>query len=188
MGDLMVPVIGRFWTPGSHPPTLLTPQGEVTAALLNHLSGASVSEMMEEKLSTDEGGPQVAAAGRPKPAPQLSAERAVRWYGIAALPRDVLLEGLECEALAGAGVPPEVAERIRAGRPEYHVTLWHVDESSRLGDNNVAAGAREAVRAELSASVGQQAIVEVVAVDWNDSVVAAEVRRFKASWPQPVLC
>ena len=137
-------------------------QAETAAAFAAHLTGASVSELMQEKLTTAEGGgaPATAAAHGRSEAP-------VRWYGIAALPKDALMEGL-AEALSA--VPEEVAGRIRAGRPEYPVTLWHVEESAKLGAKNAA------VRAELAASVGQQAVVEVLTIDWNDSVVAAQVR------------
>ena len=119
----------------------------------------SVADMMAEKLTTrggsmapDGGGAAAAAAGK------LS-----RWYGIAALPTDVLLE-----AQGSLPLPADVAELVRVARPEYYVTLWHIDDQ-RQGETEV--------RELLAASVGREAMVEVVSVDWNDAVVAAQVWR-----------
>ncbi len=135
-------------------------QAELAAALLAACSdrrGDGISQLLEEKLSTTS--PQGAHPDG------LAQQPPVRWFGVAALPADALLE-----ALAGLpSLPHEVSERIRAaGRAEnYHVTLWHVDDG-RLGPD-------EELWQALSAVVGQQAVIEVVAVDWDEKVVSAQV-------------
>ena len=48
------------------------------------------------------------------------------------------------------------------------MTLWHIDDQ-RQGQTEV--------RELLATSVGREAMVEVVSVDWNDAVVAAQVWR-----------
>ena len=120
----------------------------------------SVADMMAEKLTTRGGSVAPDRAGE-----------LIRWYGIAALPADVLLEGL-----GSLPLPADVAELVKVARPEYHVTLWHIDEQQQ----GQAADNKE-VRAVLAAAVGQEAMVEIVSVDWNDAVVAAQVRGHMSS-------
>lgn len=97
-----------------------------------------------------------AAGGGPKGgAPPL------RWLAVAGLPSAPLLE-----ALAGVpGLPEEVAAAVAAGRPEYHVTLWHVEDPVQ--------GQNLELRDALAASIGEQAIIEVVSVDWTHAAVPA---------------
>lgn len=133
--------------------------------------------MIAEKLSTRGGSaPPTDVASESATAittPSPAGAHQIRWYGIAALPGPSLLE-----SLCRLDLPPEVADRVRAGRPEYHVTLWHIDEMNKVVADG-SSGPREVlegVRAELAASVGQQAVVEVLAIDWSDSVIAAQVK------------
>ncbi|KAG1655683.1 hypothetical protein FOA52_003276 [Chlamydomonas sp. UWO 241] len=93
-----------------------------------------------------------------------------RWLAIAGLPREDLLTGL-AGALEGV-VSAEVLERIATGRPEYHVTLWHCDDPVHGRDS--------ASRDALAACVGQGALLEVVAVDVGEDVVAAQVTLLSA--------
>jgi len=141
-----------------------------------------MADMMAEKLSTgasDSAAPRAGGAQRgsgPTPSSeeqQQQQQQQIRWYGIAALPGRSLLEDI-CRL----DLPAEVTERVGAGRPEYHVTLWHVDGGVGGGAaaNADDSESSEGVRAELAASVGQEAVVEVVTVDWSDSIVAAQVR------------
>jgi hypothetical protein len=63
---------------------------------------------------------------------------------------------------------PEDQARVQAGRPDYHITLWHADDPL-LGPDQV-------LRDALTAAVGSEALLEVVAVDVSAEVIAAEVR------------
>jgi hypothetical protein len=93
----------------------------------------------------------------------------VRWYGIAALDAEQLLS-----SVCSLPLPEAVTSRIRSsGKAEYHVTLWHVDDP--------VLGPDEQLRSALVQSVGQEAVVQLISVDWNDCVVAAQVIQFSTT-------
>jgi len=143
-------------------------QADVAAALArllratrmpSQLHGSmSLSTALQEQMCTSEDRMARADAAGGRAAP-------LRWLAIAALPKDQLLEGL-LGALDGR-LPDELVERIRKGRPEYHVTLWHCDDPV-MGKDTV-------VRDALAACVGQPAHLQVSALVADEEVAAAQV-------------
>lgn len=114
--------------------------------------GAALSTTMQQQLTI-----------RGAAAQQLAEDARVRWIGIAGLSVAPVLEAAQALPLA-----PEVLTRIQAGRPNYHVTLWHVDDP--------VTGKDQELRERLMAAVGQEAVLEVVSIDSCTDVTAAQVR------------
>ncbi|GAX84707.1 hypothetical protein CEUSTIGMA_g12129.t1 [Chlamydomonas eustigma] len=141
-------------------------QKDLVALILQQVRKAWTSEQVNAadaaSLSTSRHVPSASTSAEP-----------IRWYGIAALDVEPLLA-----SVLSLPLPEEVSSRIRSsGKSEYHVTLWHVEDP--------VLGPDEELRLALAQSVGQEAVVQLISVDWNDSVVAAQVQMLSA--PEPSL-
>ena len=111
------------------------------------LPSPSITDELVQKLSTD---PSV-------PPPHLApGSPPLRWLAIAALEVQPLLQSITA---LGPLVPREVLQAVAKGRSEYHSTLWHV-EDPLIGHDTM-------LRDSLVEVVGQEAVVEVVSIDWS---------------------
>lgn len=139
--------------------TVAAAGGEADGALQ---AAPSLSSELQRKLSASD----AEAAGGPT-LPALAAPGApARWIGIAGLSTQPLLD-------AAAALPLDQAVRTQllAGRPNYHVTLWHMMDADLNKDPSLKQALLEAV--------GQEVAMEVLSIDTCADVTAAQVRGCK---------